>query len=79
MSEGRSAQKKPVFVHLRVSPDNPKDDEAKLTLIHFLEKMGCSKLLAVPWEVFDHPPLTTELIGDPEEQYEGSLQANREH
>ena len=73
MSGGRSARKKPVFVHLRVSPDYPKDQEAKLTLIHFLKKMGCSGLLVVPWGVFDHPQLTTEPIGDPEEQYKGSL------
>ena len=79
MSEGRSARKKPGVVHLRVAPDYPNDDEAKLTLIHFLEKMGCSDLLAEPWGVFDHPQLATELIGKPEERYEGSLRANPEH
>ena len=55
MSGGRSARKRPAFVHLRVSPDYPMDEEAMLTFIHFFEKMGCSKLLAEPWGVFDHP------------------------
>ena len=44
MSGGRSARKKPAFMHLRVSPDIPKDDESQLTLIHFLENMGCNGL-----------------------------------
>ena len=55
MSGGRSARKKPAFVHLRVAPDYPKDEEGKLTLFHFLEKMGCSGMLAAPWGVFDTP------------------------
>ena len=67
MFGGRSARKRLAFVHLRVAPDYSKDDEAKLTLVHFLEKMGCSGLLAVPWEIFDHPQLATELISQPEE------------
>ena len=79
MSGERSAWKKPAVLHLRVSLDYLKDQEVKLTLIHFLEKMGCSGLLVVPWGVFDHPQLATEFIGDPDEYYEGSLRANPEH
>ena len=67
---------KPAFVHLRVAPDYPKDDQDKIILFHFLEKMGCSGLLAVPWGVFDHLQLATELIGDPNPDFEGSLWAN---
>ena len=79
MSGGKSARKKPTFVHLRVASDYSKDEQAKLTLLHFLEKMGCNGLLAVPWGVFDHSQLATELIGKPEERYEGSLRANPEY
>ena len=79
MFGGRSARKRPAFVHLKVASENPKDDEAKLTLIHFLEKMGYSGLLAVPSGVFDHPHLATKLIGQSEELYEGRLRANPEH
>ena len=76
MSGGRSARKKPAFVHLRVVPDYSKEDQDKIILLHFLEKMGCSGLLAVPWGVFDHPQLVTELIGKPDPDFEGSLRAN---
>ena len=55
MIGGRSNRKKPAFVHLRVAPDYPKNDPDKIILLHFLEKMGCSGLLAVRWGVFDHP------------------------
>ena len=77
MSGGRSARKKPAaFVHLQVAPEYPKEEQDKLTLLHFLEKMGCNRLLAAPWGVFDHPQLATELIGEPEARFEGSLRAN---
>ena len=56
MSGGKSIQKKPAaFVHLRVPPDYPKEEQDKLTLLHFLKNMGCNGLLAAPWGVFDHP------------------------
>ena len=48
MSGGRSARKKPAFVHLRVALDYPKDEQSKLTLLHFLEKMGWNGLHAAP-------------------------------
>ena len=77
MSGGRSARKKPApFVYLRGAPDYPKKEQDKLTLLHFLEKMGCNSLLAAPLGVFDHLQLATELIGEPEVRFEGSLRAN---
>ena len=59
-----------------MAPDYPKEDQEELILLQFLEKMGCSGLLAVSWGVFDHPQLATELIGDPNPDFEGSLRAN---
>ena len=76
MTVERSARKKPVFVHLRVAPGYPKEEHDKIILLHFLEKMGCSGLLAVPWGVFDLPQLAIELIGEPDPAFEGSLRAN---
>ena len=56
MSGGRTTRKKPAaFVHLQVTPDYPKEEQDKLTLLHFLKKMGCNGLLVAPWRVFDHP------------------------
>ena len=48
MSGGRSARKKPAFIHLRVAPGYPKEEYDKIILLHFLEKMGSSGVLAVP-------------------------------
>ena len=77
MSGGRSARKKPaVFVHLRVASDYPEEEQDKLTLLRFLEKMGCDGLLAAPWGVFDHPQLATELIGEQDARFKGNLWAN---
>ena len=73
MSGGRSARKKPSFVHVRVAPDYPHKLEDKSTLLDYLEKMGCNGLLAVPWGVFDHPQLATELLAKPDERYAESL------
>ena len=79
MSGGRSAQKKLSFVHIRVSPDYLKKLEDKTTLFHYLEKMECNGLLAVPWGIFDHPQLATELLAEPEERYADSFRANPQH
>ena len=57
MTGGRSNRKKPAFVHLRVAPDYFKDDQDKIILLHFLEKMECSGLLAVPWGSLTTPSL----------------------
>ena len=76
MTGGRSNRKKPAFVHLRVALDYPKEEQDKLTLLRFLEKMGCNGVLAAPWGVFGHPQLATELIGEQDVKFEGSLQAN---
>ena len=77
MSGGRSVRNKPTaYIYLRVAPDYPKEKQEKLTLLHFLEKMGYNGLLAAPWGVFDHPQLATELINEPEARFEDSLRAN---
>ena len=79
VSGGRSARKKSSVVHVRVAPNYPHKLEDKTTLLDYLEKMGCNGLLAVPWRVFDHPQLATELLTQPEERYSGSLRANPQH
>ena len=77
MSGGRSARKKASFVHLRVTPENPRQLREKTVLLDYLDKMGCNGLLAVPWGVFDHPQLATELLAEPDERYAESLRSNR--
>ena len=79
MSGGRSARKKASFVHLRVTPEYPRQLREKTVLLDYLDKMGCNGLLAVPWGVFDHPQLATELLAEPDERYAESLRSNPQH
>ena len=67
------------IVLLKISPEYPKDNVEKQTLGKYLEKIGCSRLLTVPWGIFDHKALATELIGEPDNRYDGSLRAHSEH
>src|SRR4028118_2313974 len=79
MCGGRSARKKASFVHLRVTPEYPRQLREKMVLLDYLDKMGCNGLLAVPWGVFDHPQLATELLAEPDERYAESLRSNPQH
>lgn len=60
---------------LRVSPAIPQKEEDIQVLTKYLDLMGCKGLLEVPWG-FKEEQLAVELIGSPDNRYDGSIRAH---
>ena len=80
MAGGGGAKKRKMKISpFKVLPDFLKRGEENQILCNWLDDMGCTGLMLMPWGAFTNNNLATELEENSDDRYDNSLRAHPEH